>query len=194
LANKVQYGISNVYYAIKTGDGKYKKPVHMPGGENFQLSNSGGDNNIIYADNMNYWNKTNNTGKSGDLQMAKFPDSFHTDVLGQTKEDGGGFSEGIDDISHEFALLFQLEGDAGGRRVCLFDCTATNPTFTAATATDSVTEASETSTITATAGLINGKKKVMYSCESGDTNYDTFFDKVPLTTEVDSGADAGTGK
>lgn len=181
-ANKIQYGISNVYYAVKTGDGTYDTPVHMPGGENLAISNSGGDSNIIYADNVNYWSKAAATGKSGDLQMAKFPKSFYTDILGQTVETGGGISEGPSDVSKEFALMFQLEGDAGGRRVCWFDCTATVPTFTAATATDSITEASESSTITAKPTTINGKLKTQYSCESGDENYESFFSKVPLVS------------
>lgn len=181
-ANKIQYGISNVYYAVKTGDGTYDTPVHMPGGENLAISNSGGDANIIYADNVNYWSKAAATGKSGDLQMAKFPKSFYIDILGQTEETEGGISEGPSDVSKEFALMFQLEGDAGGRRVCWFDCTATVPTFTAATATDSITEASESSTITAKPTTINGKLKTQYSCEAGEANYEKFFSKVPLTT------------
>lgn len=186
MANKIQYGISNVYYAVKTGDGKYDTPVHMPGGENLSISNSGGDSNTIYADNINYWSKAAATGKSGDLQMAKFPESFYIDVLGQTKEENGGISEGPSDVSKEFALMFQLEGDAGGRRVVWFDCTATVPTFTAATATDSITEASESSTITAKPTEIGGKLKTQYSCESTDKAYADFFNAVPLATTTAS--------
>jgi phi13 family phage major tail protein len=178
---KIQYGISNVYYAVMNDDGTYGKPVHMPGADNLAISNTGGDNNIIYKDNKNYWSRSSSSGKQGDLVMAKFPKSFHTDVLGQTEEEGGGFSEGPSDVAKNFALLFQLESDQGGRRVVWFNCTATTPVFTAATATDSITEATESSTITATAATINGAEKTQYSCETGDANYDTFFDAVPLT-------------
>lgn len=182
MANKIQYGISNVYYAVMTADGVYSKPVHMAGGENLTISTSGGDDNTIYADNIKYWNKTISTGKSGDLQMAKFPESFYTDVLGQTKETEGGITESPNDTSKQFALMFQLEGDAGGRRVCWYNCTATIPTFTAATVTDSITEASETSTITASPVTVDGKLRIQYSCETGDTKYDKFFELPPFGT------------
>lgn len=182
MANKIQYGISNVYYAVMTADGVYSAPVHMAGGENFTISSGGGDDNVIWADNIKYWNKTISTGKSGELQMAKFPKSFYTDVLGQTEEEDGGITESPSDVPSNFALMFQLEGDAGGRRVVWYNCTATVPTFTAATATDSITEASETSTISASPVTVGGKLRIQYSCETGDTKYDTFFASVPFAT------------
>lgn len=179
MPNKIQYGISNVYYAVMTADGTYSTPVHMAGGENLTISSGGGDENTIWADNIKYWNKTISTGKSGDLQMAKFPKSFYVDVLGQTSEQDGGITESPNDVSKQFALMFQLEGDAGGRRVCWYNCTATVPTFTAATATESITEANETSTITASPVMVGGKLRTQYSCESGESKYDTFFELPP---------------
>lgn len=191
MAGKIQYGISNVYYAILTeGTGgvcTYGTPVHMPGGENMSISNDGNNDNTIWADNIKYWTKSLSTGLSGDLQMAKFPETFYTDVLGMTDETGGGYSMGPNDTPKEFALMFQLETDAGGKRVCWYGCTATVPTYTAATATDSITEGSETSSITAAPKLIqtavNTTRLVtQYVCETGDTNYANFFTAVPLVT------------
>lgn len=181
MANKIQYGISNLYYAKKLADGRYDTPVKMPGAESLTITNSGGDSNIIWADNINYWSKSSSAGKSGELQMAKYPVSFRKDILGQTvDETTGALLEGPGDISAEFALLFQVEGDQGGLRVCWYSCTATNPTFTAATATDSITEASETSTITASPIDLKGKKVTQASMESGDAGYAKFFESVPL--------------
>lgn len=182
MPNKIQYGISNVYYAVMTADGVYSTPVHMPGGENLTISSGNGSDNIIWADNINYWNKTTSTGKSGDLQMAKFPKSFYVDVLGQTSEEEGGVTESPNDTSKPFALMFQLEGDAGGRRVCWYNCTAAVPTFTAATATENITEASETSAITAAPVMVGGKLRTQYSCESGESKYEDFFDLPPFGT------------
>lgn len=181
MPNKVQFGISNCHYAVRDAQGNWGTPVHMPGAESFSISNDGSDD-IIYADNIKYWKRSSAAGKSGDLQMAKFPKEFLVNVLGQTEEEGGGVSEGPADVGKEFALLWQIEGDAGGRRVCWFNCTATSPTRTDATNTDSVTEGNETSTITATPVEINGVMKVQYSCESGEDNYANFFQAVPLTT------------
>lgn len=189
MAGKIQYGISNVYYAIATeganGVTTYGTPVHMPGGENLSISNDGNNDNTIWADNIKYWNKTVSSGMSGDLQMAKFPNSFYTDILGMTAEEGGGYSMSPNDVPKEFALMFQLETDTGGKRVVWYGCTATVPTYTAATATDSITEGSETSSITAApktikTGTNTTAMKTQYVCETGDDNYATFFDAVPL--------------
>lgn len=192
MANKVQYGISNVYYAVETAEGQYSTPVKMPGAENLAISNSGGDQDTIYADNQNYWSRSSTSGKQGDLQMAKFPQSFLKDVLGQEiDETTGGVIEGPGDVAKAFALMFQLEGDAGGKRVCWFHCTATVPTYTAATNTDSISEASETSTVTASPVTIGGKLRTQISMESGDNGYVNFFTKVPLSTDQSSGTDGG---
>lgn len=187
MANKIQYGISNVHYAVETAEGQYSAPVHMPGGENLAITNQGGDQNVIYADNQNYWSRSNASGKQGELQMAKFPASFLEDVLGQeVDETTGGIIEGPGDIARNFALMFQLEGDQGGKRVCWFHCSATVPTYTAATATDSITEASETSTVTASPVTIGGKLRTQITMETGDAGYADFFTEVPL-----SAGDAG---
>lgn len=181
MANKIQYGISNAYYAVMAEDGTYGTPVAMPGAENLTIENSGGDSNVIYADNVNYWSKSAATGKSGELQMARFPVAFRKDVLGQTvDETTGGILEGPSDISKNFAFMFQLEGDNGGIRVCWYSCTATAPTYTAATASDSITEASETSTLTASPIDANGGKYVQIACEYGDAGFNDFFKKVPV--------------
>ena len=185
MANKVQFGICNVHYAVRDENGGWGAPVAMPGAESLTLSNSGSDQ-TIYADNIAYWKSSAATGKSGDLQMAKFPKEFLTAVLGQKAETGGGISEGPNDVAKEFALLWEISGDKGGRRVCWFNCTATAPTRTDATNTDTVTEGNETSTITATPVNVNGEMKTQYSCEYDDDNYATFFDAVPLVTVAPS--------
>lgn len=181
--SKVQFGLSNAYYAVINPEtGKYGAPVHMEGAESISISNAGNDSDIIYADNIEYFKRSSQSGISGDLQMAKFPKSFYTDVLGQKAETGGGVSAGPSDVAKKFALMFELSTDLGGKRVCWFNCSATVPTYTASTNTDSLSEASETSTITGTNAVINGENKVTYSCETGDDNYATFFNAVPLVT------------
>lgn len=185
--SKVQFGISNAYYAVRNSDGTYAAPVHMPGAQNLAISNSGSDSNIVYADNMNFWSKSTKSGRSGDLQMTKFPESFYIDVLGQEKDPATGMLyESPNDNAKEFALLFQLETDLGGKRVVWYRCTATTPTYTAATATESITEASESSTITAAAATfgtgVNAVTKTQGVCETNDTAYNTFFSAVVVPT------------
>ena len=101
-----------------------------------------------------------------------------------TAEEGGGYSMSPNDVPKEFALMFQLETDTGGKRVCWYGCTATVPTYTAATATDSITEGSETSSITAApktikTGTNTTAMKTQYVCETGDDHYANFSNPVP---------------
>lgn len=187
MAGKVQFGISSAHYAVITTDDSGKMvwgtPVAMPGAENFNVSQGGGNENIIYADNINYWSRSTSTGISGDLQMAKFPDAFAIDVLGFTRDETtGGLLDGPSSIAKDFAFGFQLETDKGGKRVWLFKCSATKPNYTAATMTESITEANETVTITASPVEINGEQYVRITCETGDAGYDKFFDAVPIVS------------
>lgn len=185
--SKLQFGISNAYYAIRKPNGTYEAPVRMEGAQNLTISNSGSDSNVVYADNMNFWSKSTKAGRSGDLQLTKFPESFYTDVLGQEKDSATGMLyESPNDTAKEFALLFQLETDLGGKRVVWYRCTATTPTYTAATVTESITEASESSTITAAAATFgtgeNAVTKTQGVCETGDAAYNTFFNAVVVPT------------
>lgn len=188
--NIIQYGISNVHYAVRNDDGTYATPVHMPGGESMGMSNSGSSNFTVWADNGKYWDRAKSSGKEGDLQMAKFLASYYADVLGFDVDDEGGIAENEDATPKQFALMWQLEGDKGGRRVVWYGCTSSIPTFTSATATDSMTEASETATITASPvdviETVNNTqvsvKRTQWSCEKGHTLYNTFFTAIPHAT------------
>lgn len=183
--SKVQFGISNAHYAPITtneqGAMTWATPIPMPGAENFNVDNGGGNENIIYADNINYWSRNTSTGISGDLQMAKFPDQFLIDCLGYTRDETtGGLLDGPSSIAKDFAFGFQLDTDTGGKRVWLFKCSAAKPNYTAATVTESITEANETAAITASPIEINGEQYVRLTCETGQAGYDTFFAAVPL--------------
>lgn len=185
--SNVQFGISNAYYAVRKPDGSYEAPVRLEGAQNLTISNSGSDSNVVYADNINFWSRTTKAGRSGDLQLTKFPESFYIDVLGQEKSASTGMLyESPNDVSKEFALLFQLETNLGGKRVVWYRCTATTPTYTAATVTESITEASESSTITASAATFgtggNAVTKTQGVCETGDAAYATFFNAVVVPT------------
>ena len=57
MANKVQYGLKNVYYAtvtVGTNTVTYGSPVAWPGAVSLSLS-AEGDTNDFYADNIKYF-------------------------------------------------------------------------------------------------------------------------------------------
>ena len=85
-ANKVKFGLSQLYYSVLTEtDGEYTwaTPVAIPGAVNISLDPSG-ETSTFRADNIDYYVTASNNGYEGDLEVAIFPESFRTDVLGET--------------------------------------------------------------------------------------------------------------
>ena len=80
MANKIKYGLRNVYYATVTA-GVYGTPVAMPGAKAISLS-AKGDKLEVYADDVLYVSETANNGYEGDLEITDIPKSFITDILG----------------------------------------------------------------------------------------------------------------
>lgn len=184
MANKVQFGICKVHWAKRYEDGTYGKPVHMPGADTFTISNNDNDGNQISKDNGLYWDGAGSRTKSGELVMARFLENFKKEILGFIEEDGG-LTEGTGATSH-FALMFEGDGDLAGDRFVWFDCSATTPTQTwQTTAADgTITEATETSTITANlVEMADGVKRLTHYKSKGAPGYDTFFDAVPFADQ-----------
>lgn len=140
--NKITYGLQDVYYSLITykEDGKpqYGVPVHLPGAIELEIS-ARGDLIEFFADNMVYYSSDNNQGYEGTLKIANIPVSFEKDVLGQEVDE-------TDKVVHEvanaqtnhFALMFQFEGDIKAIRHVLYNCTASRPTVSSSTKTDTV--------------------------------------------------------
>ena len=153
MANKIKYGISKCYYAVATDDGTgvltYETPVALPGAVSISAE-AQGDSNNFFADNIIYFSSTANNGYQGDLELALLPDSFRTDVLGETLDATKGFYiEKANAPTVEFALLFQFEGDESATRHCFYRCTASRPATNGSTKEESIEPQTESITITA---------------------------------------------
>ena len=107
--NKIRYGIKGCYYAVATiaadGTATYDTPVALPGAVSLSLSPEG-DTTPFYADNIVYYTAIANNGYSGDLELAKIPDSFLTDCLGYAADTNGVLYADAGASPVNFALLF----------------------------------------------------------------------------------------
>lgn len=184
MANKVKYGLKNVYYAKATIDAAtqtatYGTPVRWPGAVSLSLD-AEGESTKFRADNVDYWVGQSNNGYSGDFESALIPDAFRKDILGDIVDGNGVLVENAGALTQEFALLFQFEGDVNATRHVLYNCTASRPSVSGETTGEEIEPQTETLNLTAVA-VHNTALNLDISkarCNEGDTAYSTWFDAV----------------
>ena len=139
--NRVNFGITNVYYAKATYSGgavTYGSTKRLSGAVSLSLSANSSDN-TFYADNISYWKSSASQGYDGTLEMARLSEDFCKDILGVTVDTNGVILETTSDTTSPFALIFQVEGDEDEEMRLLYYCTVTRPPLNANTMTDSTT-------------------------------------------------------
>lgn len=186
MANKIRYGLSNVYYAVATlganNSATYSTPVAFPGAVSLDLS-SEGEANTFYADNVAYYVTNSNNGYSGSLEMAYVTDAFAADILGEIQNGTTGLKFELQDAEPvHFALLFQFEGDAKAIRHVIYNCVASRPSVSGSTKEESLEPQTETLDLTATSIYVAAVPGniVKARAEEGSTAYTSFFSAVQL--------------
>ena len=110
--NKVQFNLKNVYYAVMTTTGDtpaWSEPVKVPGAVTLSLDPKG-DVTPFYADGITYYQSVGNSGYSGDLEMARYPDQMLKDVWKFAEnETDKVLIENVNVEPAAFALLFQID-------------------------------------------------------------------------------------
>jgi len=185
MSNKVKYGLKNVYYApitLTNNIPSYGTPVHIPGAVNLTLSPVGEKVKFAADDMEDYFAENVNNGYDGTLEMALIPDSFRTDILGDTIDKNGAIIENANAAVKRFALMFEFDGDAKKTRHVLYNVLANRPNSEGTTRSSTKEPKSETLEIEArpAADTSDVKAKV----KQGDTGYDTFFTAVYLKDAV----------
>lgn len=175
--NKIKYGLSKCYYAVKGSGGTYGTPVALPGAVSLSLA-AQGDLYKFYADNIAYYRNAVNNGYEGTLELALIPQSFIKDVLGDTLDNTDKvLVEEVQSIPVEFALGFQVEGDATGSRFWLYNCVATRPTIAGDTKEDTIEAQTESLTISSSPNA-DGTVRARTTEETPDATYDGWFTTV----------------
>lgn len=189
MANKIKFGLKNVYYAVATiaadGSATYETPVAFPGAVSLSLDPQG-ENTPFYADNIVYWTGVSNTGYEGDLEIARVTDSFKTDVLGYLNSGNGLYVEDANAQAVHFALMFQFEGDVKATRHVLYNCTASRPNIGGSTKEESVEPQTESVTISARTVYVSALDTDIVKSETNESTatavYDGWFTAVTLPT------------
>ena len=187
--NKVKFNICNVHYAIVRlnidGTATFDTPVPMPGAVSLSLDPNGEPKNF-YADGFAYYTISNNMGYEGDLELALIPESFRKDVLKETLDSNGVLIESSNVETENFALLFELDGDAKKTRHVMYYCSASRPTIESQTNEDEIEVKTEKLTIKA-APLGNGLVKAKTGDDTNDEVYLNWYSEVYLPNSVIGG-------
>lgn len=177
MANKVKFGLRNVYYAKMNGD-TYGTPVAINGAVSLALSPSG-DQSDFYADDVVYYSTAPNQGYEGTIEFAMIPEDFKKDILGMQTDANGALYENADDVYSNFALGFEIQGDTAGRRTWLYNCSCTRPETNAETKQASVTPNTDTLNLKAMPRTTDKAVKVsLENTTTSATAYNGFFSAV----------------
>lgn len=178
--NKVVFGLSNVYfgkYNVATdGTVTLGDPVKVPGAVNMSLEPQS-EENVFWADNVKYYTSFSDNGFEGELEMARFPDTFKTTFLNYVAlaDDGIGQVKGME--TDPVYIMFEIDGDKQKRRGILYNASLGAIIREYATTED--TKEPQTATLAFT---VNGDAKTGLTRASYDeeaAGYATLFENPP---------------
>lgn len=149
---KVRFTLKNVHYAVidDSGDTEtFGTPKALPGSVALAMEPQG-DISKFYADGVCYWQSSTNNGYQGDLEVAAFPDTMLAEVWGMAQNADKVVIENANTQPKRFALLYEIVGDTGGRKYCMYNCLATRPGQGANTQAEQKTPQTQKCSVSAT--------------------------------------------
>ena len=183
MANKVEFGISNLYvgtYTVATsGTVTMGTPYHQAGAVSFSPEEQS-ENNKFYADNVVYWSGFTGGTFEGDLEVAKFDDTFKTQFLGYISKSDGGLGVVKNATRPNVYIAFQVEGDQESRRIIMYNCSLGGITREYSTEEESIEPATETIAVSVAGDNATGISMVSYG--KATTGYSTLFTNPPAPT------------
>lgn len=177
--NKVKYGVKNVHFAVLTdtnGVITYGTPIAFPGAVTLTIEPVG-ETTPFRADNMNYYVSVSNNGYSGTYEVAEIPVEFRTQVLGDVLDANGILTESNKSKPKRFAMMYEFDGDIKATRHVLYDCTASRPTDSSNTTTETIEPVTSELTFTASP-LEDGTVKRKTTAETPEPIYDGWYENV----------------
>lgn len=190
MANKVKYGLKNVWWAKATIDASnntatYATPKQWVGAVSMSMD-AQGDQTKFRADNIDYWIGNANNGYEGDFESALIPDDFKKDILGYVTDSNGALIEDAEAPTVHFALMFQFEGDDKATRHVFYNVTCNRPSVSGSTTEETIEPQTETVTFTATSihNATIDKEIVKASVTESSSAYSTWTGSVYAPTTL----------
>lgn len=183
MANKVKFNLKNVHFCPISQDGTFNDSdiFALPGAVSLSLD-ANGDIEKFYADGIVYFQSVQNNGYEGTLEMALLSEDFRTKILGERADssDTKMLYENVNDNIRDFAMGFQIDGDANNTCFWFFNGKATRPGISAQT--NEATKTPQTETLNVSfAPDSHGDVRAKKICEN-ETQIETFFASVPTRT------------
>lgn len=192
--NKVEFGLKNAYYSkiTESQDGSitYGTPVKIQGSTSL-TTDPRGDMTEFYADDILYYSADNNQGYDGTLTLARVPESFAIDILGEEKdEDDGVITESANAKGSHFAFMFEFDGDVKATRHVHYYCKASRTSVKGATKTASADPSTTDLKFVSSPRPTDYKVKAKTSSTTSSNVYNNWYSNVyekvtdPLTVSV----------
>lgn len=188
MANKVKFGLKNVYWAkvyetvTSTGTSTtYGSMKAWTGAVNLTLDAAGSDDSNFDADDGVYYVVQGvNSGYTGSFESALIPDEVKTDVLGNTTDTNGVMVEKNTDKRTAIALAFEIDGDVKAARYLLYKATLARPSLNASTKTSDggATPQTDTVNITVSPRPDDGKIRAWTTSTTSSGTYEGWFSAV----------------
>lgn len=180
-ANKVEFGISNLYFCTYEvaagGTVTLGTPYHQAGAVSLTLDADTAET-VFHADNSKYYSENTDNGFTGSIEVALFDDAFKTQFLGYAALEGGGIAQYKGAQIPKVAVMFQAEGDKNAHRFILYNVTLGPIGREYNTTTDTRDPATESMDINVTGDNATGLVKASYVPD--DSAYATLFTTPPV--------------
>lgn len=175
MANKVEFGISNLHVGTWTESGgtvTLGTPYHQKGAVSFSPEQDS-ENSQFYADDITYWSEYTEGAFEGDLEVALFDDTFKTQFLSYATLADGGLAVLKNATKPNVYIAFEVKGDSEKRRCIFYNCSLGVINREYETIGENKEPSTEKLGITCTGDNISGAMKAVY--KPGDAGYDTLF-------------------
>lgn len=187
MAEKVTYGLKNLYYAQKTeseaGVPSFGTLKNWIGASEMTLSPVG-EVTPIYADDIIYYKARSNQGYDGSLSVRQIPEDFKINHIGEYKDTNGVLVEKSNVIPYDFALLGEFQvagdetGDATGKRFALYNCSAGRTDLAGKSKEDTIDPNMFEVPITANPTVSDEIVKASVKKSDNESVYNAWFDSV----------------